>query len=674
MKLSTLILALSSMVAFGNAATWKFNVVNIVGTEYDMGVKYNNEVVKMTSEIFPLYTTTIEAGSSKNYKYVLLDKSGKVVEEEYFERTYNEAYANINEVYERTTKNISVPSLPKVFDPLYKAGTDKYQEFPKNEIYTIYAKCDESAYDNLKHNPFINTSKNNNVANCTINFVSPSSAESKTGQLQLVGYNSRTYKKLSWKFKLDKKILGRKTLKVRALASDPTLMRDKLASELYRSVGVPTYSGAYARVIINDDVWGLYALVDTIGGKWLASMVHGNEDAHIGYQYKMYSSTPNGPFASLRYLGEDPKKYENSGSYEADEIDKDDTEATNNFYRLARFTKMFEDWVNTYENDQSKAAVDALEKFFDLESLLRQMSVEALTVAYDNFWAQTGNYAVYYNPETTRYQIIPYDFDGSFYGSNGSQYYASDYITDCITWADNTPVDKYFVSNILKHDIIKERYQKILGTVVNKVFNVNSISPFIDSVSNLIKEDVEWNFELIDDLDPAVPGNVNHFTIENFEDNTNYKHVGYNAEVSYNDAHYGIKQWVQTRGGYCKAYVEEVLGSDASAAEYVPEQPVVQTVTQTVVAQPLVQNVAQNVAQPVVQTVAQTVAQTITRVPKTTTTTTKKTTTVPKVTTTTTTQKRKISTKSKTTTTRARVTKKVTVKKVVTVTKYVVKN
>jgi len=634
-----------------------------MGTDYDMGVKYNNKVVKMTSEVYPLYTTTIESGDSTTYKYVVLDKSGKVVEEEDFNRTYTSATSSINEVYDRTTQNVNVPSLPKVFDPLYNmGGTEKYKDFPKNEIYTLYAKCDDAAYTNLKHNPFINGShKNENFANCTINFITPKESETRDGTLQLVGYNSRLYKKLSWKIKLDKKILGRKTIKVRALASDPTLMRDKLTSELLRSVGVPAYSGTYIRVMINDDIWGLYSIVDTIGGKWISSNIHGNDDARVGFNYKMYSSVPNGPFASLRYLGDAANKYENSGSYEADEIDELDTEAPHQFYRLAQFTKMFENWVNTYDNDQSAAAVQALEKFFDLESLLRQMVIEALTVAYDNFWAQLGNFAVYYNPEKNRYQIIPYDFDGTFYGSNGSSYYASDYLSDCIGWADNTLPDKYFVNHIMKHTLIKDRYNQIMSQVVNKLYSVETISPFIDGVTKLIREDVEWNFELIDDLDSAIPGYKNHFTIKNFDDNTNFAMVNYDSSINYNDAHYGLKQFIQTRGGYCKAYAESVVGSSAKS-EPAAKTTVAKTTT---------------VAKPVTTT---TKPKPVTTVAKPVTTTTKPksvTTTIAKpVTTTRRTygKKKHTTTRFKNATTRGRVTKKVTVKKVVTVTKYIVKD
>jgi len=659
MIIKSLSLTLSSLVAFVNAASWKFNVVNIYGTGYDMGVKYENNVVKMTSEIFPLYTTTINSGASTTYKYVILDKSGNLVEEEELERTYTSDTGNINEVYNRQTKTVNVPALPKVFNTYYGSGTASYQDFPRNEIYTIWANCDEEAYNNLKHNPFISGyHKNENFANCTVNFITPREAFTRNGSIQLVGYNSRLFKKLSWKFKLDKKVLGRKTLKVRALAGDPTLLRDRLAAELYKSVGVPTYSYSYSRVMINDDIWGLYGIVDSIGEKWIASNIHGDDNAHVGYTYKMYSSVPNGPFASLRYLGEDPSTYDDLGSYEVDEVDNNDPEAKNEYYRLARFTKLFEDWANKYSNNHTNEAVQALESFFDLETLIRQLVIEALTVSYDNFWAQLGNFAVYYNPSTNKYQIIPYDFDGTFYGSNGSPYYSSDYISDCIGWADNTVPDKYFVNHLMSHKPIKERFQRVMGETVNKVFNVNAVNQYIDSVSNLIRDDIEWNFELIDELDSEIPGYVNHFTLKNFEDNTNFKTVGYDESINYNDAHFGLKQWVQLRGGYCLNYVKSVLGDDFAQSSAEPDTPVVNNPAPAPAPAP------EPAPEPApAPTAAPNVAQTVAPAPVPTTTV------VPVENNTT--KKASIKTKARSATNRVRVTKKVTVKKIIPISKYV---
>lgn len=50
---------------------------------------------------FIVFTTTIESGLSSSYKYVVLDKDEKVVEEEDILRTYTPETSSINEVFNR---------------------------------------------------------------------------------------------------------------------------------------------------------------------------------------------------------------------------------------------------------------------------------------------------------------------------------------------------------------------------------------------------------------------------------------------------------------------------------------------------------------------------------------------------------------------------------------------
>ncbi|ORX67708.1 hypothetical protein BCR32DRAFT_250411 [Anaeromyces robustus] len=535
MKFELLPFALSCLTAFIKAESWKFNVVSIKGPSYDIGLKYNNKVLKMEPSVFPLFTTTIESESSKNYKYVLLDKDGNVVEEEEIKRTYTSETSSINEVYNRENKVVDIPPLPKVYDPLFKSGTNKYQEYDDNEIYTLYAKCDESEYNNLKYNPFLSDGvKNENTTNCIINFITKTKNYQRNATLELTGYDSRLYKKLSWKFKLNKKILGRKSLKFRA-----------------------TYSSAYSRVIINDDVYGLYNIVDVPNKRWLSSAIHGKKKAHTGTSYKTRAG------ASLKYLGE-TEKYYNNGVYKVIEIDKNDPEANgNNYYRLAHFAKTYADWIDQYQNDQSQAAVDALEKFFNLESVLRQMVIESLTFSYDNFWANSGNYLFYYNPEQNKYQIIPYDFDGTFHGSNSSKRFGEDYLEEpenCISWADRSRrhYDTYFVGALFNHDIIKNRYNEIMKDTINKVFNVDSISPLIENIRNLIEVDIVWNFDLIDKLDNKISGFVNHYTLDDFIGNINYDKLEYKPSINNNFANFGLKQWIKLRSEQCQIYLSNV--------------------------------------------------------------------------------------------------------------------
>ncbi|OUM61188.1 carbohydrate-binding module family 18 protein, partial [Piromyces sp. E2] len=521
----------------------------------------------------------INSGSKTSYKYVILDKNGKIISEEDFERTYSDKVASINEVYNRKNKNVNVVSLPHVYDPLFSNGTKNIREYNDDQIYTIYANCNEEAYTDLKYSPFIGDRKNENSAECNVTFVTKTNIYQTTGKLELIGYNSRKYKKLSWKIKLEEPIFGRKSIKLRANANDPTMMRDKISSELYRALGVPTYSSGYIRVMINDDIYGLYNLVDSINKKWIAPFLYGDDNAHVGSNYKTYAG------ADLKYLGESDDAYSSHGGYELDKFDETDIEANGReYYRLAKFTKLFSEWNSKYKNDQSQAAVDALEKFFHLESLLRQMVIESLTFAHDNFWANSNNFIIYYNPELDIYQLIPHDFDGSFNGNLSDARFSENYTTDindCINWANHSREkgDTYFISALFNHNIIKNRYNEIMKDTVYNLFNVDSVAPLIDSISSLIEDDIAWNFGLIDSLDSEIPGFVNHFTLKNFKDNTNYKNVDYLQGINVDDALFGLKEWIQLRSNQCKNYVKN-LGLSSGTTN----KKITTTITRTAVA------------------------------------------------------------------------------------------
>lgn len=561
MKIKFLALLLIKSIA---ATQWNFNVVSLNDKTFKIGLKYNNAIISLNSEVFPLFKGSIESTSNTNYKYVLLDSLNNVVQEEPFERNFDTNNdTTLNEVFNRKNLIYDIKSVPNVYDSLFQGGSKKMEDFPGNEIFTVYATCDDATYTNMKLNPIMGETKNESSSKCVVTLITSNSVITQNGDLSLVGFNSRFYKKLSWKFKMEKRVLGRKSLKLRSMAADPSLIRDKMTNTLMRSMGLAIQSQNYARLIINDEVWGLYSLVDPPNTKWLASAIHGDDDHRVGYSYKMFSSVPDGPFASLRYLGEDLKAYEKSGAYAVDEIDSLDTEAPHNFTRLAEFTRKFQEWIdfnqtNLGKDEAAEKSITELNNFFYIDSILRQMVIESLVFAYDNFWAQLGNYNLYRHPDTSKYLIIPYDFDGSFLGSMGSQYYPDQAIEDCIGWANNTPVDKYLANSILSHEIIANRYGEIMRDAIDKVFNNEVLSPYVDSLVTMLSDDVEWNFAAIDGLDAQIPGNVNHWTYQNFIDNTNYEPILYYSDINTNDAHHAIKEWIDLRGGYCKAYVNSL--------------------------------------------------------------------------------------------------------------------
>ncbi|OUM68978.1 hypothetical protein PIROE2DRAFT_3209 [Piromyces sp. E2] len=529
-----------------------------------MNLKFVGITISSLIALVNVFSGEINVPSITQYKYVIVDPTTKnVIEEETILRTYNEDLT-VHEVYNRTTKEIKIPDLPESFKPMFQMGSKDIKPFPHDEIYNVYAQCDEDAYIGLTSSPFYAGEIVNNIpVNCTINIITSKKVFSSTGSIHVIGFGSRMYKKLSWSIKLDKKFKGRKSIKVRALAGDPTLIRERLATELFTAVGVPVQEGTYALLIINNDVYGLYSFTDSLSKKWISSFVHGREDAKIGVSYKMFTDPP--VVSDLRYKGDDISQYAFQGTYEVDEFDDMELQDQQSQWQpLINFTKLFDQWVKKYGDDMSDNAVEELKKFLNIESLLRLLAVETLIVAVDNFWLRMCNTALYYNPERQNYQFLPYDFDQSLTGHQNLDNLDPDYVNDCITWVNFNEklMDHYFTNNIMKHPQIKERYDVILAKTSRETFNPENVSLFVHALADLIREDVQWNFDLINELGIGYEGYVNHYTMEDFENNLQYGHIEFNAPIIINDFPYGLKEWVEVRGNRCRAYTASVDTSD----------------------------------------------------------------------------------------------------------------
>jgi len=441
---------------------------------------------------------------------------------------------------------------------MYPMGTSDFQPFPKNVIYNIYAECDSLDYKSLLSKPFINTNEPNpNKLNCSISIVSPISTYKSEGDFHIIGDGNRQYKKLSWGMKLNDSFMGRNSVKLRALASDPTLIREKLSSELYNAVGVPIQESTYARLIINNDIYGLYLMVDVLSTQWIEAYIHGNSNENLGIPYLLNSNNNTTP-PDLKYLGDDYEAYsiykiDENGNYSFDITNK------NAIYRqIKEFTKLYENWVNNYSNDTSETSIIVLEKFLNLELLLRMLVIDSLILAIDNFWLNGTNTALYYNPNNKVYQFLPYDFDTTFMGSKGIyKLDPNNYINDCETWTnfnETGGIDHYFTKNLFKHPLIKNRYEVILAKASRKTFAPDTIAAYIHSVADMIDEDVQWNFDAINNLNISFHGKKNKYTYDDFKNNLEYGHVQGNEDT----VDFGIKEWVEQRGNRCSSFTDNI--------------------------------------------------------------------------------------------------------------------
>jgi len=549
----------------GNAKEYQFKVVSILGEGSLMGVKYGDEVTPLTPQPFPLFTGTINTDNINEYKYVALDTLGKVIEEETLTRTYSDENSTINEVYNRTNKKVKLPELPKPFKEMFPMGSEKYQPLP-DEIFNVYAQCDDAVYEDLTSQPFLTgtQSPNDKETICELTIISSDKVFKTTGSLHVIGYGSRLYKKLSWTIKFDKQFLGRKAIKMRAMTNDPSLIREKFASELYKSAGVPVQSCTYARFSINGDNYGLYIMIDSLNGKWLKNYIHGNNKANLGFAYKLDSAHPDGPFADFKYIDDNYKSYRLKHTYKIDEYEEDKQkpmEEAAQYDHLVQFIKLYHNWVSSYGEDTTDKAPEELEKFFNIESMLRLLAVDTLTMATDNFFLVMGNSELYYNPEKNYYQILPFDFDLTLSGPlDNVMINPEGYMDDCITWVnyDESVFDHYFTNNLLKHPQIKRRYNVILAKISKFTFDKNVVGHYIKTLADFIREDVQWNFELMDQLDIPYDGSVHHYTIEDFENNLVNKNIDLATFNKNGNVRIDLMQFIEMRGDSCRNYTSSL--------------------------------------------------------------------------------------------------------------------
>jgi len=505
---------------------------------------------------FIVFTGTIDADNISEYKYVALDPNGQVIDEETISRKYEDK--RINEVYNRENKEHTIPELPELFKPMYPMGSKDFPPFPDNVVYTLYANCLENAYSDVTSFPFLNNDlnlQNNQLVNCTFTIVSPNSVYKSDGTIHLIGFGSRLFKKLSWGIKVDKKFMGRKSFKLRAMASDATLIREKLATGLYKAVGVPVQEGAYARVFINGDTYGLYQIMDSFSKKWIAGYIHGDPKKDIGISYKLYAHIPQ--YADFRYLGDQYLDY--APFYNPDEYEDKDIDLNNDatkYTRIMDFIQKFNNWINT-----PGQPIDELKKFFNIECTLRLMVIDTLILALDNFWLRMSNAAIYYNPERDNYAILPYDFDKVLIGGEiDPMIDQATYVTDCYTWATQheEKIDHYFTNTLLNHPEIKKRYDVILAKTSRELFTPDIISKYVHAYADVIRDDIQFNTDSSYSLSIPYNGQLNHYSIDDFEQNIDNGHVSFNEGTVVNDSHFGINEWVELRSESCKAATTDV--------------------------------------------------------------------------------------------------------------------
>jgi len=177
--------------------------------------------------------------------------------------------------------------------------------------------------------------------------------------------------------------LNRKQIRLRPDANDSSYMRSKVAYDLLNNWGIPSIQESYCEFYLNGEYFGLYFLQDSLKPSWIKKTYGISEDKEVETLY--YCRTDG-----VNLVKGDNCYNENENA--------------------ANYTQPFEEFLDKIEKAKT---IEDLEKFMNVDLLMKNLAIEFLFGSFDHFLIQGHNFYVYQR-EDGIWDMILVDFDAEF--------------------------------------------------------------------------------------------------------------------------------------------------------------------------------------------------------------------------------------------------------------------
>jgi spore coat protein CotH len=194
--------------------------------------------------------------------------------------------------------------------------------------------------------------------------------------------------------------VGQTSLVLDNLTQDPSTMKEVLAMQLFRRVGLQAPREAFVRLYVNNAYLGLYAAVEDVAAPYLQRNL--GESSGTLYEYD-WTFTYN-----FDYLGSNLDNYR---------IFKAQTNTTRSTFDLYN---PIEQMVRTANEAPDENFESAIAPYLDLQAFARHIAVENFISDDDGllgFWGM-NNFFLYKREGGSRFQLIPWDKDYTFWRAN----------------------------------------------------------------------------------------------------------------------------------------------------------------------------------------------------------------------------------------------------------------
>ncbi|KAI8374262.1 coth protein-domain-containing protein [Radiomyces spectabilis] len=521
--------------------------VGVAIGEYVYGLKADSDIPMLYHGPGP---------NNEPYRYVVYDGTNQLLDFESFERpAIQHAERTFNEVYNRPWNKLKLTELPQLYNfSSYSKNADPGASklFDEGTIATLHFQAPNDELHNMHTNKIQKIKVTGTLT--YINYDNIQQIEDV--EIKIGGHSSRGWAKVPYKIKIpstaEDGLHRRWELKLRSEATDPTMMREKIYSDLLKSTGVLAARGAYVRVYMNDTPIGLYLLMDDAGSEsYIRETIH-DGDPSVTLGAMIQGDAGKGEYsASFEFEGFDESLYD-------ERVYDVKTEGPEGEGTAMKFLLQFMDFINQYEPSEQPNDVQALNVWqpkIDMVRYVRQMALEWIGGSWDAVIYSGNNFMLYRHPQTKQFIMVPMDFDYTF--GNGLEADQRYIMTG--TWQEFTSNRKphsYLWEKVKATAFLEALYEQTLKEINDQLTNPDVLLKRIDSMVYFLQHDVAWDRS----LDKMTAGLVKPWTTDDFVKSLN-------QGLGETDNLVGLEEWIKLKynstNTYFAAKTDEAQGQVA---------------------------------------------------------------------------------------------------------------
>ncbi|ORX52010.1 hypothetical protein DM01DRAFT_1307194 [Hesseltinella vesiculosa] len=449
-----------------------YNVIAYPGPNYKVAVNVDGKTYPLSEskDANILFTGKAPQG---NYHYVILDKQYSEVVREAFARPQVNTQTP-NQFFNISWTKKDPVQLPTLLQPLSPVNRIKTKLHPTGEIPTIHITGNQAQLDALSRNR-----TSDDVLDVQFTYIESDKVQQfKKASFSLEGRSSRWVDKMSYELDLPdggNGLYGLHRMKLRAMRTDPSYIRERLIYDMSDSLGIPVSGAHYVRLIVNDRPIGLFLMIEAFKGDWLDVEFNNGKPMKNGALFKAAGFVTD--LKPLANLSDYQKFYTVAISPASGNAD---------YGKLEKLTTFF---ANPPTGDHAELLWN---KVIGIENFIRSMVVEIAGGFSDGFIATVDNYFLYDDLKHHKFIYVPADFDLTLGNTlfNISKQWSGNY-QDYPGFSVRSPT-----VNMMKVPILKARFEYILNQTVTQMVDLPHIQARIKALVDMLSEDVAWDTAL----------------------------------------------------------------------------------------------------------------------------------------------------------------------------------